>query len=272
MASAWVCSQALGLKLKPLHGCSVAGDILKHWDGDVASSLLSDFYVVCNGRVLEQDQSLDHGLVYRLEPRLRGGKGGDIIEFRMVPFLTELRAVMDWVWTDTTLSLSSWICVEDIYANIFILKCWRESEKLHLCRNTAGGMPGFRPLPRSPPITAQQPFPGAPGVSAIEKQTQRSPPTKLRESNLSRQIVGCFRSRLDTPCCERVRSRGPRDASRPGPRHRHTAPRAPQPPDTTNPRIRRRKHRTIARHYARVWFLRTALAQAAVAHDSVNIE
>ena len=50
--------------------------------------------------------------------------------FRMVPFLTELRAVMDWVWTDTTLSLSSWICVEDIYANIFILKCWRESEKV----------------------------------------------------------------------------------------------------------------------------------------------
>ncbi|XP_035014498.2 piezo-type mechanosensitive ion channel component 2 [Hippoglossus stenolepis] len=49
--------------------------------------------------------------------------------FRLVPFLTELRAVMDWVWTDTTLSLSSWICVEDIYANIFILKCWRESEQ-----------------------------------------------------------------------------------------------------------------------------------------------
>ncbi|KAG7219856.1 hypothetical protein INR49_018813, partial [Caranx melampygus] len=50
--------------------------------------------------------------------------------FRMVPFLTELRAVMDWVWTETTLSLSSWICVEDIYANIFILKCWREAEKV----------------------------------------------------------------------------------------------------------------------------------------------
>nr|XP_028591615.1 piezo-type mechanosensitive ion channel component 2-like [Podarcis muralis] len=49
--------------------------------------------------------------------------------FRLIPFLTELRAAMDWVWTDTTLSLSSWICVEDIYANIFILKCWRESEK-----------------------------------------------------------------------------------------------------------------------------------------------
>uniref|UniRef100_A0A8C1PE97 Piezo-type mechanosensitive ion channel component n=1 Tax=Cyprinus carpio TaxID=7962 RepID=A0A8C1PE97_CYPCA len=49
--------------------------------------------------------------------------------FRLVPFLTELRAVMDWVWTDTTLSLSNWICVEDIYANIFILKCWREAEE-----------------------------------------------------------------------------------------------------------------------------------------------
>ena len=53
-----------------------------------------------------------------------------LLRFRMVPFLTELRAVMDWVWTDTTLSLSSWICVDDIYANIFILKCWRESEKV----------------------------------------------------------------------------------------------------------------------------------------------
>uniref|UniRef100_UPI00358F3C92 piezo-type mechanosensitive ion channel component 2 n=1 Tax=Myxine glutinosa TaxID=7769 RepID=UPI00358F3C92 len=49
--------------------------------------------------------------------------------FRLVPFLIELRAIMDWVWTETTLSLSSWICIEDIYANIFILKCWRESEK-----------------------------------------------------------------------------------------------------------------------------------------------
>lgn len=55
--------------------------------------------------------------------------------FRLVPFLTELRAVMDWVWTDTTLSLSNWICVEDIYANIFILKCWRESEKVTQTHN-----------------------------------------------------------------------------------------------------------------------------------------
>ncbi|XP_061602172.1 piezo-type mechanosensitive ion channel component 1 isoform X1 [Cololabis saira] len=49
--------------------------------------------------------------------------------FRLVPFLVELRAVMDWVWTDTTLSLSNWMSVEDIYANIFIIKCSRETEK-----------------------------------------------------------------------------------------------------------------------------------------------
>ncbi|XP_056673253.1 piezo-type mechanosensitive ion channel component 2-like [Monodelphis domestica] len=49
--------------------------------------------------------------------------------FRIVPFLLELRAVMDWIWTDTALSLSSWISLEDLYANIFIMKCWRESEK-----------------------------------------------------------------------------------------------------------------------------------------------
>ncbi|XP_027706364.1 piezo-type mechanosensitive ion channel component 2-like [Vombatus ursinus] len=49
--------------------------------------------------------------------------------FRIVPFLLELRAVMDWIWTDTALSLSSWICLEDLYASVFIMKCWKESEK-----------------------------------------------------------------------------------------------------------------------------------------------
>lgn len=53
-----------------------------------------------------------------------------VFRFRLVPFLVELRAVMDWVWTDTTLALSNWMCVEDIYANIFIIKCSRETEKV----------------------------------------------------------------------------------------------------------------------------------------------
>lgn len=50
--------------------------------------------------------------------------------FRFIPFLLELRAVIGWMWTDTALSLSNWICLEDIYANIFIMKCWQESEKV----------------------------------------------------------------------------------------------------------------------------------------------
>ncbi|XP_049555134.1 piezo-type mechanosensitive ion channel component 2-like [Orcinus orca] len=49
--------------------------------------------------------------------------------FRLVPFLLELRVVIDWVWTDNALNLSNWICLEDVYANIFIMKCYQESEK-----------------------------------------------------------------------------------------------------------------------------------------------
>lgn len=45
-------------------------------------------------------------------------------------FLVELRVVMDWVWTDITLFLFNWMCVEDIYVNIFIIKCSRETEKV----------------------------------------------------------------------------------------------------------------------------------------------
>ncbi|XP_055955380.1 piezo-type mechanosensitive ion channel component 2 isoform X2 [Patella vulgata] len=48
--------------------------------------------------------------------------------FLAVPFLLELRALMDWIWTDTTLALGSWLQMEDIYANIFVLKCWRHAE------------------------------------------------------------------------------------------------------------------------------------------------
>lgn len=47
--------------------------------------------------------------------------------FLVVPFLFELRTVMDWMWTDTSMSIFDWIKMEDIFQNIYMLKVsvWR---------------------------------------------------------------------------------------------------------------------------------------------------
>ena len=52
--------------------------------------------------------------------------------FLAIPFVLELRTLMDWIWTDTTMAIGSWLTMEDIYANIYVLKCWREAEKVSL--------------------------------------------------------------------------------------------------------------------------------------------
>ncbi|VEL17803.1 unnamed protein product [Protopolystoma xenopodis] len=46
----------------------------------------------------------------------------------LVPFVFELRNIMDWIWTQSSLSFYHWMELEDIYAKIFIHKCWRRSE------------------------------------------------------------------------------------------------------------------------------------------------
>ncbi|KAF5394700.1 hypothetical protein PHET_10589 [Paragonimus heterotremus] len=48
--------------------------------------------------------------------------------YLIIPFLYELRNVMDWMWTNSALSLYHWMELEDIYCKIFVLKCWRRSE------------------------------------------------------------------------------------------------------------------------------------------------
>ncbi|PAA72971.1 hypothetical protein BOX15_Mlig016368g1 [Macrostomum lignano] len=48
--------------------------------------------------------------------------------YLIIPFLFELRSVMDWMLTNTALSISHWLLVEDIYSVIFVSKCWRRAE------------------------------------------------------------------------------------------------------------------------------------------------
>ncbi|XP_071635421.1 piezo-type mechanosensitive ion channel component isoform X5 [Temnothorax longispinosus] len=48
--------------------------------------------------------------------------------FMLIPFLFELRAVMDWIWTDTSMSVMDWFKMEDIFASIYQIKCMRGVE------------------------------------------------------------------------------------------------------------------------------------------------
>ncbi|XP_065164464.1 piezo-type mechanosensitive ion channel component isoform X3 [Atheta coriaria] len=48
--------------------------------------------------------------------------------FLLIPFLFELRTIMDWMWTDTSMTVFDWIKMEDIFAHIYQLKCSRYME------------------------------------------------------------------------------------------------------------------------------------------------
>jgi hypothetical protein len=48
--------------------------------------------------------------------------------FMAIPFLFELRTVMDWMWTDTSMTVFDWIKMEDIFSHIFQIKCTRHVE------------------------------------------------------------------------------------------------------------------------------------------------
>lgn len=48
--------------------------------------------------------------------------------YLLIPFLFELRTLMDWIWTDTSMTLFDWLKMEDIFSNVFQLKCGREME------------------------------------------------------------------------------------------------------------------------------------------------
>ena len=48
--------------------------------------------------------------------------------YRLVPFLWEIQNMMDWMFVDSTLAIGKWIMLNTIYAEIFIVKCWRTIE------------------------------------------------------------------------------------------------------------------------------------------------
>ena len=50
--------------------------------------------------------------------------------YRAIPLLPELREVMDWVFTDTALSLFHWLRVQEIYAKLYLVKVRRQREKV----------------------------------------------------------------------------------------------------------------------------------------------
>ncbi|XP_053696010.1 piezo-type mechanosensitive ion channel component isoform X3 [Sabethes cyaneus] len=49
--------------------------------------------------------------------------------FMTIPFLFELRTLMDWIWTDTSMTLFDWLKMEDIFTNVYQLKCMRQLEE-----------------------------------------------------------------------------------------------------------------------------------------------
>jgi hypothetical protein len=51
------------------------------------------------------------------------------ILYRAIPFVWELRALIDWTLTNTTLELYNWLKFEDIFANLYLVKCSREIER-----------------------------------------------------------------------------------------------------------------------------------------------
>ncbi|CDW56772.1 fama protein variant [Trichuris trichiura] len=52
--------------------------------------------------------------------------------YRSVPFLYELRTLIDWIWVETSMPLFDYINMENIFARVYSTKCNRQYEKVGL--------------------------------------------------------------------------------------------------------------------------------------------
>lgn len=52
------------------------------------------------------------------------------IGYRAIPFVYELRTLLDWTITKTSLTFFEWLKLEDIYANLFLVKCRVSQDKV----------------------------------------------------------------------------------------------------------------------------------------------
>jgi len=50
--------------------------------------------------------------------------------YRAIPFVYELRTLLDWTVTKTSLTFFEWLKLEDIYANLFLVKCRVSQDKV----------------------------------------------------------------------------------------------------------------------------------------------
>jgi piezo-type mechanosensitive ion channel component 1/2 len=64
------------------------------------------------------------------------------VAYRAIPFVYELRTLLDWTITKTTLSFYEWLKLEDVYAQLFLVKCRVTSDK-HWERNVGDKTPWY---------------------------------------------------------------------------------------------------------------------------------
>ena len=102
-----------------------------------ASQIKYGFPLITRGQYLVNSTQLTNRMIFKT--------------YRGMPFLYELRAILDWTITKTSLDLFQWFKLEDAYANLYDDKCemdirkWRKPRRSPgmYAKSTMGVMPVF---------------------------------------------------------------------------------------------------------------------------------